>query len=182
MGVGILRQRVLSQVIVWCDAALFLQYFLSKLSVLVSIVCISLTFHIKQHLWLNIHIHYNSFFTIYKQSNSCNEMCGLPLTINGSYKSPIYLSSRLMLSISLSLSLQWAAFRLSCPVILINSVYLSAVITENGPYNFNRQSHGVEKLTLIFLCSFFSRSPNFSKLEPNCPTEKNDFKVKLVSS
>ncbi len=49
------------------------------------------------------------------------------------------LSSGLTLSVSLSFSLQWATFKPSCPVILINSVYLRTVIKENGPHNFSRQ-------------------------------------------
>lgn len=144
MGVGILRLYVLSQVIEWCNAAIFAKIHNSLHNLSVH-VCISLTFHIK----LDIIVH-NSFSTNYEQSHLCNEMCGLPLTINGSYKSPIYLSwAKLTTNAEhqLSLSRQGATFKLSCPVILINSVYLSAVIIENGPYNFSRQRLRVEKLT-----------------------------------
>ncbi len=70
------------------------------------------------------------------------------------------LSSGLTLSISLSLFLQWATVNLSCPVILINSVYLRAVIKENGLYNFN-----VSELRGWPRASFFSRLLDFSKFE-----------------
>lgn len=82
----------------WSDAMLpFWQFFKLSLQfiLLAFLLCfISLTFHIKQNLWLNILFHSCCFFfTNYKQSNLCNEICELPLTINGSHKSPfIYLS------------------------------------------------------------------------------------------
>lgn len=109
----------------------FMQYFRYLLK-----SCINVTFHIKPELWLNVLIHI--FPADYKQSKLCNGMCGLPLTINGVNKSPIYLSWRVVLSPSTCFSQQWATFKLSCPIILINSVYLGAVITENGLCNFSR--------------------------------------------
>lgn len=172
MGVGILRQYVLSQVIEWCNTALFaiFPYFLSKWSVYVIIVCISLTFHIKLDLWLNILIHNSGGTASIPTINNltCLMRCvGCPSLLMAPINHLFIwaaLSSRLMLSISLSLSLQWATFKLSCPVILINSVYLSAVIIENGPYNFSRQRLRVERLTSISLCSFFSRPLAFSEV------------------
>lgn len=64
-------------------------------------------------------------------------MSGLPLTINGSYKSAIYLCCA-----KLTTNAEYQPFSLppyseltsSYSVILINSVYLSAAIIENGPY------------------------------------------------
>lgn len=70
-----------------------------------------------------------------------------------------------MLSLSLSVSLQRATFKLSCPVILINSVYLGAVIIEHGPYNFSRQLLKVRALTSILHCSFCSRLLSLSSLK-----------------
>lgn len=184
MGVGILRQYVLSQVIEWSNGALFaiFPYFLSKLSVYIFIVCISLTFHIKLDLWLNILIHNSRGAASIPTINNltCIMRCvGCPWLLMAPINHLFIwaaLSSRLMLSISLSLSLQWATFKLSCPVILINSVYLSAVIIENGPYNFSRHRLGVERLTSILLCSFFSRLPAFSELE-----QKNNNKISHIS-
>lgn len=95
---------------------------------------INVTFHFS--VWLNVLIH--NFLSNHKQSKLCNGMCGLPLNINGFNKSPIYLSWRVVLSLSTSLSQQRATFKPSHPVILINSVYLGAVIIENGSYDFSR--------------------------------------------
>lgn len=95
---------------------------------------INVTFHFS--VWLNVLIH--NFLSNHKQSKLCNEMCGLPLTINGFNKSPIYLCWRVVPSLSPSLSQQRATFKPSRPVILINSVYLGAVIIENGSYDFSR--------------------------------------------
>lgn len=126
-----MEAKRLKQAIRWCNPAFF-QYFLVLFK-----SSIKVTFHIKQDLWLNVPIH-NFFLASYKQSKLCNGMCGLPLTINGINKSPIYLSWRVVLSLSTSFSLQCATFKLSCPIILINSVYLTAVITEKSPCNFSR--------------------------------------------
>lgn len=62
-----------------------------------------------------------------------------------------------MLSFSLSLPTV-SHLQVSCPVMLIYSVYLRALITENGRFHFSRQRLGVEGLTSIclFLLTVFS--------------------------
>lgn len=119
-----------------------------------SLFCITLTFYIKHFLWLNILIDNNGVVASLATLN--NLTCGR--TTNGSDKSPIYPSSQLTAdSLAFPRSPWRATFKLSRPVILINSVYLAGVIIQNDSYNSSRQRLEVERLTSIACRNFFSR-------------------------